>query len=213
MLRRTGPDDGERVDRLIDCAVTVGVCVLILVGFATSYRTLVDLAVSEAQYPRWLAPAVPLSFDLGIVVLSLKVAQAARQGRQAPVLRLLVAFLSIATVLVNASSAPSTTARLLHAVPPAMFVICFESVITSLRQHRHGPQDQGGRTPPGSALAEPPDSVAQQEVSLSVHLVADLLAQHPGMSGNNLREALGARGHDVSLRTAQRLLASARAAG
>ena len=122
------------VDQSIDLAIMVGLGVLILVGFATSYRTLRDLAATEGGYPVWLAPAVPLSFDLGIVVLSLKVARAAREGRTAPVLRLLVAALSAATVVANAASATSPTARLLHAVPPAMFVVCFESVIISSRR-------------------------------------------------------------------------------
>lgn len=122
------------VDQAIDLAIMVGLGVLILVGFATSYRTLRDLAASEGSYPVWLAPAVPLSFDLGIVVLSLKVARAAREGRTAPVLRLLVAALSAATVVANAASATSPTARLLHAVPPAMFVVCFETVVISSRR-------------------------------------------------------------------------------
>ncbi len=122
------------VDQSIDLAIMVGLGVLILVGFATSYRTLRDLAATEGGYPAWLAPAVPLSFDLGIVVLSLKVARAAREGRTAPVLRLLVATLSAATVVANAASATSTTARLLHAVPPAMFVVCFETVVISSRR-------------------------------------------------------------------------------
>lgn len=122
------------VDRIIDAAIMVGLAVLILVGFATSYRTLRDLAATTGGYPTWLAPAVPLSFDLGIVVLSLKVARAAREGRTAPVMRLLVAALSATTVIANAAAATSPTARLLHAVPPAMFVVCFESVVISARR-------------------------------------------------------------------------------
>jgi Protein of unknown function (DUF2637) len=122
------------VDHAIDLAIMVGLGVLILVGFATSYRTLRDLAATEGGYPVWLAPAVPLSFDLGIVVLSLKVARAAREGRTAPAMRLLVVALSSATVIANAAAATSATARLLHAVPPAMFIVCFESVIASSRR-------------------------------------------------------------------------------
>lgn len=128
------PFNTARTDRIIDAAVLLGVGVLILVGFATSYRTLLELAIDAGGYPPWLAPAVPLSFDLGIVVLSLKVAQAARQGRHAPTLRLLVAGLSAATVLANASAATGLAPKLLHAVPPAMFVVCFESVVISVRR-------------------------------------------------------------------------------
>jgi hypothetical protein len=122
------------VDQAIDLAIMLGLAVLILVGFATSYRTLRDLATTEGGYPPWLAPAVPLSFDLGIIVLSLKVARAAREGRTAPVMRLLVALLSASTVVANASAASGMAARLLHAVPPAMFVICFESVVITARR-------------------------------------------------------------------------------
>jgi Protein of unknown function (DUF2637) len=132
---RTETRSSSRIDQTIDIAIMIGLAVLILVGFATSYRTLRDLAATTGGYPPWLAPAVPLSFDLGIVVLSLKVARAAREGRTAPVMRLLVAALSAATVVANASAASTPTARLLHAVPPAMFVICFESVIVTARLH------------------------------------------------------------------------------
>jgi hypothetical protein len=113
----------------------VGVTILILIGFASSYRTLRDLAVQVGGYPPWLAPAVPLSFDLGIVVLSLKVVRLAREGRSAPFLRLQVAALSTCTVAANAAGASTPIARLLHVVPPAMFVICFESVVITARRH------------------------------------------------------------------------------
>jgi hypothetical protein len=122
-----------RFDQAIDGAVLTGVGILILVGFATSYRTLCDLAARVGGYPGWLAPAVPISFDLGIVVLSLKVAQAAREGRRAPMLRLLVALLSTATVLTNATAVRGAEGRLMHAVPPAMFVVCFENVVITMR--------------------------------------------------------------------------------
>ena len=126
---------GSRLDRLIDVTIAGGLAVLILVGFATSYRTLRDLAATVGGYPSWLAPAVPLSFDLGIVVLSLKVTKAAREGRTAPILRLVVAALSAATVIANAAAVASLPARLLHGVPPAMFVICFESVVVTARRN------------------------------------------------------------------------------
>jgi hypothetical protein len=134
VLRAPSEKTQSQVDAAIDLAVTIGVGILILVGFATSYRTLLDLAVTAGGYPRWLAPAVPLSFDLGIVVLSLKVAQSAREGRRAPVLRFLVTGLSALTVLANASAVDGVPGRVLHAVPPAMFVVCFESVIITARR-------------------------------------------------------------------------------
>jgi hypothetical protein len=132
---RRAPSPPELLDGAIDVAIAAGVTVLILIGFASSYRTLRDLATDIGGYPPWLAPAVPLSFDLGIVVLSLKVIRLAREGRSAPILRLQVAALSISTVAANAAAATTPVARLLHVVPPAMFVICFESVVITARRH------------------------------------------------------------------------------
>jgi hypothetical protein len=121
-------------DRAAAVAVAVGVVLLVLIGFAANYATLRDLAVSAGRFSPWLAPVVPLSFDLGIIVLSLKVVLAAKQGRSAVWLRLLVAGLSAVTVAANASAAPTVIGRLLHAIPPAMFVICFESATGSARR-------------------------------------------------------------------------------
>ncbi len=64
------------------------------IGFVASWETLRDLAASTGGFSPWLAPVVPLSFDLGIVVLSLKVVLAAREGRSATALRDLVVALS-----------------------------------------------------------------------------------------------------------------------
>jgi hypothetical protein len=126
----------RQVDRLMDTAIVAGVAVLVLIGFVTSYDTLRLLAVRDGAFPGWLAPAVPLSFDLGIVVLSLKVLAAARAGRTAITMRVLVTGLSVASVAANgaaSTAAAGLSGRLLHAVPPAMFVICFESVIATAR--------------------------------------------------------------------------------
>lgn len=122
------------VDRAIAAAVTTGVAALIVIGFLTSYETLRNLAATDGGFPLWLAPAVPLSFDLGIAVLSLKIVAAARQGRRAVLLRLLVACLSVSSVAVNSTASTGTAGRLLHAVPPAMFVVCFESLVASARR-------------------------------------------------------------------------------
>lgn len=145
MTNRSEADEGRgalrrlprsiTLDRATDLTITVGLGVLLAVGFAASYATLLELAVTAGGYPPWLAPAVPLAFDLGIVVLSLKVVRAAREGRTAPVLRMLVVVLSVSTVVANAAAASGPAGSLLHAVPPAMFVVCFESVIASTRRH------------------------------------------------------------------------------
>jgi hypothetical protein len=131
---RRASDGHAWPDRPAATVVAAGVVLLVFIGFTASYATLRDLAVSAGRFSPWLAPIVPLSFDLGIVVLSLKVVLAAKEGRSAVRLRLLVAGLSASTVVANASAAPTLIGRLLHAIPPAMFVICFESVTGSARR-------------------------------------------------------------------------------
>jgi hypothetical protein len=129
-----GDDDRLSLDRVLEVAVAVGVVLLVVIGFITSYETLRALAVTAGGFTPWLAPAVPLSFDLGIVVLSLKIVAAARQGRRAFLHRGLVTALSIATVAVNSTASPGAAGRMLHAIPPAMFVVCFEGLITDARR-------------------------------------------------------------------------------
>jgi len=124
---------GDRLDVVAERAAAIGVGVLIATGFLASYTTLRDLAAGVGGFPGWLAPVVPLSFDVGIVVLSLKVVLAARAGRRARVLRVLVVALSATTVLVNGAAASGLAGALLHAVPSAMFVICFETVAAGAR--------------------------------------------------------------------------------
>ncbi|NAZ80445.1 DUF2637 domain-containing protein [Kineococcus sp. R8] len=121
-------------DLLAERAAGIGVALLIVTGFVSSYTTLRDLAVAAGHFPLWLAPVVPLSFDVGIVVLSLKVLLAARAGRTAPVLRALVLVLSVATVLANGAMSVDPVGQLLHAVPSAMFVVCFETIVTAARR-------------------------------------------------------------------------------
>jgi hypothetical protein len=76
-----------------------------------------------------------LAFDVGIITMSLKVCRLAREGRSAVLLRLLIAALCVCTVVANAAAGVDWAARVLHAVPPAMFVVCFESVVVSVRRH------------------------------------------------------------------------------
>lgn len=117
LTHRGGRGQRPVLDQAAAGVVGAGVVCLVLIGFVASYQTLRDLAVSAGSFSPWLAPAVPLSFDLGIVILSLKVVLAARQGRPAVCLRLLVAGLSTATVVANASAALSGVGRLMHIVP------------------------------------------------------------------------------------------------
>ncbi|NAZ85232.1 DUF2637 domain-containing protein [Kineococcus indalonis] len=148
LAERSAEEGAGRFDVLAERAAAIGVGVLIVTGFAASYTTLRDLAAGVGGFPPWLAPVVPLSFDVGIVVLSLKVVLAARAGRSARLLRALVVALSVATVLVNGAAAQGLTGWLLHAVPPAMFVVCFETLAAGARHaalHARGSEQQEQR--------------------------------------------------------------------
>jgi hypothetical protein len=240
--RNTGLDTSWlSLDRVIDVAVAAGVVCLVIIGFVTSYETLRSLAATDGGFPTWLAPAVPLSFDLGVVVLSLKVVAAARQGRHALLLRTLVAALSVSTVAVNSTAATGTAGRLLHAVPPAMFVICFESLVSGARRTRHPTRprstsimfwllapattlrswrqrllaandaqprkrQQSRQSNPATPASAPP-APADTAGNSRLECVREAIGQTPGMSASQLRDHLSRRGHDVSVRTAQRLKA------
>lgn len=244
------------IDRTIERATATGVAVLVIIGFVTSYETLRSLAVTDGGFAHWLAPAVPLSFDLGIIVLSLKIVAAAREGRHAVVHRALVAVLSTATVAVNSSASNGTAGQLLHAIPPAMFVTCFEGLIADARR-----EAMAGRPPSGgwkasmlapvttmrswredvlrSALLDLPDARAARLPALSsgpaapttarpapsaapgtkpntaapdarLALVRETLRGHRDLTAPALARALHEHGHEVSVRTAQRLKARAR---
>jgi len=130
-------ESGSRLDVAAERAAAIGVGLLIVTGFASSYTTLRDLAVNVGGFSGWLSPVVPLSFDVGIVVLSLKVVLAARAGRDARALRALVLALSTATVVANGVASSTLVGRLLHAVPPAMFVVCFETLAATARHDAH----------------------------------------------------------------------------
>jgi hypothetical protein len=130
----TGEPETRWVDKALDAGSTLGITALIGVGFTVSYNTLRNAAL-DAGFSEFLAPAVPLSFDVGIITLSLKVYRLAREGRTAPILRAIIIALSIATVVANAAAGDTLASRILHGIPSAMFVICFESMIVSARRH------------------------------------------------------------------------------
>jgi hypothetical protein len=240
------------LDRVLDLAVAVGVVLLVVIGFLTSYETLRGLAVSDGGFPPWLAPTVPLSFDLGIVVLSLKVLANARHGRQSLMLRLLVAALSVSSVAVNSTASTGVAGRLLHAIPPAMFVICFESAVASARRNTPRSRRSGWSTTamwllapvsaftrwrrrilatsepslpqrrptvrrPSSPTATPTraeSSATPSRVSGASRLdcARAAIERTPTMSAPQLRQHLDSHGHQVSVRTAQRLKAALGAA-
>jgi Protein of unknown function (DUF2637) len=254
-----------RARQVAEFVTAAGLGLLVVVGFVASYETLRDLAATEAGFSPWLAPLVPLSFDLGIVILSLRVVLAAHEGRTATVTRLLVATLAMASVAANVAAATTVTGQLLHAVPPAMFVVCFETVIVAARRHAlqrlglrpavsprfrplvwvlapratwtawrdavlgsgprvaAGPQPHPGVTDvrPTSAL-RPHGAAATAAPGLSArgngrrhddrHAVAvRVVGLAPDITAASLAAELSRHGHPVSVRTAQRVRATAMA--
>ncbi len=248
-----GHGDASRVtiDRAIELAIATGVAVLVVIGFVTSYETLRSLAITDGGFAPWLAPAVPLSFDLGIIVLSLKIVAAAREGRHAFVHRVLVAVLSTATVAVNSSASNGTAGQLLHAIPPAMFVICFEGLVADARRaamvgHRRNPnqwkagilapvrtlriwrdgvlrsaslQPEDARAscsparvvgqttwrPPRPASRVAPPTRGKPDDRLAI--TRETLREDPQLTAPALARTLREHGHQISVRTAQRLKA------
>jgi hypothetical protein len=159
-----------KLDRAIELAVAAGVAVLVAIGFITSYETLRGLAVTDGGFTPWLAQAVPLSFDLGIVVLSLKIVAAARQGRRTVLLRVLVAALSTSTVAVNSTASSGTAGRLLHAIPPAMFVVCFEGLVADARRAANASRQRHANRWKAGVLA-PVDS-GQANIPVGGHFIS-----------------------------------------
>lgn len=137
---------GARLEVAAERAATIGVGLLIVTGFASSDTTLRDLAVNVGGFSSWLAPVVPLSFDVGIIVLSLKVVLAARAGGDVRVLRALVLVLSAATVVADGAASSTVVGRLLPAVPSEMLVVRFETLAASARHDAHARRltDRGG---------------------------------------------------------------------
>jgi hypothetical protein len=253
-----------RAQQVAEFVTATGLGLLVLVGFAASYETLRDLAATEAGFSPWLAPLVPLSFDLGIVILSLRVVLAAHEGRTATVTRLLVATLALASVAANVAAAATVTGQLLHAVPPAMFVVCFETVIVAARRHAlqrlglrpvlsprvrplvwvlapratwtawrdavlgSGPSVVVGRQPLARATDVRPTSASRSRGAAATdgpglnargvrphddrHAVAvRVVGLAPDITAARLAAELHRHGHPVSVRTAQRVRATAMA--
>ena len=252
-----------RAQQVAEFVTAAGLGLLVVVGFLASYETLRDLAAAEAGFSPWLAPLVPLSFDLGIVILSLRVVLAAHEGRTATVTRLLVATLALASVAANLAAAATVTGQLLHAVPPAMFVVCFETVIVAARRHAlqrlglrpavsprvrplvwvlapratwtawrdavldSGPSVAVGGQPLASMTDVCPTSASRSRAAAAPpgpgrgqgiprhddrHAVAvSVVGLAPDITAARLAAELGRHGHPVSVRTAQRVRATAMA--
>ncbi|MDJ0374763.1 DUF2637 domain-containing protein [Streptomyces sp. H10-C2] len=131
----TNRSAGELLDLGIDIVTAAGTYALIALGFTASYSTIRQIAVDKGAFSEGMSHIVPLSFEGGIIILSLRVLREARQGQRALFLRILVGLGAIATLVTNAhSKATDIAGQLTHVVPVAMFIICFEWMVHSARR-------------------------------------------------------------------------------
>ncbi|GAA2686863.1 DUF2637 domain-containing protein [Streptomyces lunalinharesii] len=142
---------GEWLDWATSTATTAGTYALIGMGFTASYDTIRGIARKRGHFGDTMSNIVPLSFEGGIIILSLHVIREARKGRRAPILRTLVALGALATLITNFSANSTDLAgQLTHVVPVAMFIVCFEYLVHSVR--RKALEDMGLVPPPMPSL-------------------------------------------------------------
>lgn len=116
-------------DRLLMLTQVFGGLIVGLIGFAASYDNLRDLAVREGFGT--LSPYVPIGIDAGIMVAYAADLRALRRGRPQPGLRRVGHTLTLATVVLNASTGGGISAdpirALYHAAMPCLFVFVVET--------------------------------------------------------------------------------------
>ncbi|ORT54190.1 DUF2637 domain-containing protein [Streptomyces sp. CB03238] len=150
--RRRGwwPDEDKRKELLnqtLAAVTTLGTYGLIGLGFSTSYESIRQIAQVKGKFGPTMSHVVPLSFEGGIIILSLYVIRAARQGQRALMLETLVMVGSLATLFVNwHAPVDGIEGRITHVVPVAMFLICFKYLVHSSR--KKALQDRGVLPPP-----------------------------------------------------------------
>ncbi|MCW8383910.1 DUF2637 domain-containing protein [Streptomyces justiciae] len=148
-LRKSANTDrsaGEWLDLGLSTVTTAGTYALVGLGFSASYGTIRDIAQTKGGFSEGMSHVVPLSFEGGIIILSLHVIRQARQGERALLLRLIITLCSLATLLTNWSAAKTIEGQLTHVVPVAMFIICFEWLIHASR--KKALKDMGLLPPP-----------------------------------------------------------------
>ncbi|MGW5679224.1 DUF2637 domain-containing protein [Streptomyces sp. NPDC003860] len=125
----------QLLDDTLALVTTAGTYGLIGLGFATSYGAIRKIAEDKGHFSPTMSHVVPLSFEGGIIVLSLYAIRAAREGKRALLLEVLVAIGSIATLYVNWNAeAEGLEGQAVHVVPVAMFLVCFKYLIHSVRK-------------------------------------------------------------------------------
>lgn len=123
------------LDFILATGTTLGTYGLIGLGFSTSYGAIRQIAKDKGHFTDSMSHVVPLSFEGGIIILSLYAIRAAREGKRALMLEVLVAIGSVATLYVNwQSKTDGIEGKLTHVVPVAMFLVCFKYLVHSTRK-------------------------------------------------------------------------------
>ncbi|MEU8623059.1 DUF2637 domain-containing protein [Streptomyces sp. NPDC048623] len=119
---------------LVTPTAALGTYGLIALGFSTSYEAIRQIARDKGGFGHAMSNVVPLSFEGGIIVLSLYAIKKAREGKRATLLELLIAVGSLATLYVNWNvETDGITGKLTHVIPVAMFLICFKYLVHATR--------------------------------------------------------------------------------
>ncbi|MEU8636808.1 DUF2637 domain-containing protein [Amycolatopsis sp. NPDC048633] len=122
-----GTTDGFRTSGIIFGALVA------LVAAVASYTHMRDLAAKHGE--TWLAWLVPLSVDGLLVVASLVILRARRDGTPAPGLAWLAVVVGVLVSLVAnvASAGPDLVNKVVAAWPPLAFAIAYELVVSLIR--------------------------------------------------------------------------------
>ncbi|MFI9454445.1 DUF2637 domain-containing protein [Amycolatopsis sp. NPDC052450] len=162
-----------------------------LVAAVASYTHMRTLAAKHGE--DWLSWLSPLSVDGLLVVASLAILRARRDGGRAPWLAWLAVVVGILVSLVAnvAAAGPDLASRLVAAWPPLAFALAFELVMSLVRQVDASQTEAPGEEPPacrephqeaGDAHQEPGENLVTSENPhqdvLPLHTrVADMLAE------------------------------------
>ncbi len=129
--------DYLRLDTTQEAIVDAGVYTLALGALYVSYHYLVGVAMAN-KFSTHPAHIVAGLADLAVLVFARKADLAARQGRRAPVLRLVVVLMGCATVLLNVrDSWPHLLPSVLHLLPPVVWIIAQEAMLHGKRLTYH----------------------------------------------------------------------------
>lgn len=161
-----GTTDGFRTSGIIFGALVA------LVAAVASYTHMRDLAAKHGE--TWLAWLVPLSVDGLLVVASLAILRARRDGTPAPGLAWLAVVVGVLVSLVAnvASAGPDLVNKVVAAWPPLAFAIAYELVVSLIRPT--AASDLAAAGEPEPAHQEP------HQVAGDPHQVAGEPHQEPG---------------------------------